>query len=115
MGKTNACVKNNGLAAIPDIHFGGKLNPARVKLIAKFVPALCRARSVCITKLAHVFDLKAAPESCDSRIQRFIAALALDGDLVARPKLALFPEWERLVLAFYTVRESFSLNGPSAN
>ncbi len=115
MEKTNACVKINELAAIPDTHFGGKLNPARVKLIAQFVHALCRARSVCFTKLAHAFDHKAAPESCVSRIQRFIASFALDGDPVARPMFALFPEWERLVLAFYTFRESFSLNGPSAN
>lgn len=38
--------------------FRGKLNPARVDLIAHFDCALCRARSVCFTKLSIDFDIE---------------------------------------------------------
>src|SRR5680860_1859495 len=98
MEKTNACVKNNELAAVPDTHFEGKLNLARVKLIAHFVCALCKVRSVCFGKLANAFDHTAAPESSLRRIQRLIAGFALDGDLVARLVFALLPEREGIIL-----------------
>lgn len=98
MEKTNACVKNNELAAILDTHFEGKLNLARVKLIAHFVCALCKVRSVCFAKLANAFDHTATADSSLRRIQRFIAGFALEGDLVARLVFALLPEREGLIL-----------------
>lgn len=90
--KSNACVKNSELVAVLNTHFGGKLNLARVKLIAHFVCALCKVRSVCFSRLANAFDHKAALESYLRCIQRFIASFALDGDLGARPVFNLLPD-----------------------
>jgi hypothetical protein len=86
------------LTAILDTHFEGKINRARVKLIAHFVCALCKVRTVCFGKLANAFDHTASADSSLRRIQRFIAGFALDGDLVARLVFALLPQREGIIL-----------------
>lgn len=98
MKKTNACVKNKELTAILNEHFQGRINLARVKLMAHFVCALCKVRTVCFGKLANAFDHTAGPDSSLGRIQRFVAGFALDGDLIARLVFALLPERERTIL-----------------
>lgn len=113
MEKTNACAKNNELSAILDTHFEGKLNLARVKLIAHFVCALCKVRSVCFPKLANAFDHTASADSSLRRIQRFIASFAMDGDLVARLVFALLPEREGLVLTID--RTNWKFGGSNIN
>jgi hypothetical protein len=92
MEKTNACVKNNELTAILNEHFQGKINLARVKLMAHFICALCKVRTVAFEKLANAFESTARSGSSLRRIQRFIAGYALDSDLVARLVFSLLPE-----------------------
>jgi hypothetical protein len=98
------------LAAILDTHFEGKLNLARVKLIAHFVRALCKVRGVSFAKPANAFDHTASADSSLRRIQRFIASFAMDGDLVARPVFALLPQRERLVLTIDRTNWKFGGN-----
>mgnify|MGYP001198597872 CR=1 FL=1 len=98
MEKTNACVKNSELTSILDQHFQGKVNMARVKLMALVICALCKVQTVTFSKLANAFDHTATPGSSLRRLQRFIARYALDGDLVARLVFSLLPQGSRVQL-----------------
>lgn len=74
-------------------HFEGKMNRARIKLIAQVVMALCKVQSVNFNKLAIGFETagKATPDSSMRRLQRFISSYALDTDLIARVVMKLIP------------------------
>ena len=49
--------------------FGKNINLAHIKLVSLFITALCKARTVCFSKLATCFDSKAKSDSCLRRIQ----------------------------------------------
>ena len=98
MKKTNAYHKNNELTAVLNIHFKGKINLARVKLISLFVCSLCKVQTVTFDKLANAFDARAQSDSSLRRIQRFIASYALDGDLIAKLVFSLLPERGKIKL-----------------
>ena len=99
MKKINVVTKNSELTSILNTHFKGKLNLARVKLIAYFVIALCKVQTVTFEKLANAFDTKADASSSLRRIQRFIANYSLDADLIARLVFNLLPKQEKLILS----------------
>jgi hypothetical protein len=99
MKKINVATKNSELSSILNTHFKGKLNLARVKLIAYFVIALCKVQTVTFEKLANAFDTKADASSSLRRIQRFIANYSLDSDLIARLVFNLLPKQEKLILS----------------
>lgn len=98
MEKINVKSKNTEFISILNTQFKGKLNLARIKLIAMFVRALCKVQNVNFEKLANAFDTKAHPGSSLRRIQRFISGFALDSDLIARLIFSLLPEKENLKL-----------------
>ena len=79
--------------------FGKNINLAHIKLLSLFISALCKARTVCFSKLATCFDSKAKSDSCLRRIQRFYAKHTLDSDLVARLIFRLLPVKGPLQLA----------------
>ena len=56
MKKTNAITKNSELTSVLHTQFQGKVNLARIKLIALFISALCKVQSVTFEKLANAFD-----------------------------------------------------------
>lgn len=99
MKKTNAVTKNSELISILNTHFKGKLNLARVKLIAYFIIALCKVQTVTFEKLANAFDTKADTSSSLRRIQRFIANYSLDSDLIACLVFNLLPKQDKLILS----------------
>ena len=78
MKKTNAVTKNSELTSVLNTHFKGKINLARIKLIALFISSLCKVQSVTFDKLANAFDTTADASSSLRRIQRFIADYALE-------------------------------------
>ena len=91
--------KNNQFSDTFTHFFGKKINLAHIKLISLFIMALCKARTVCFSKLAVCFDSKAKADSCLRRIQRFYAEHTLDSDLVARFIYKLLPARGPLQLA----------------
>ena len=98
MKKTNAVTKNSELTSILNIHFKGKINSARIKLISYFVIALCKVQTVTFEKLANSFDTPVNSDSSLRRIQRFIASYSLDSDLIARLVFSLLPRQDRVKL-----------------
>ena len=84
--------KNNQFSDTFAHFFGKKINLAHIKLISLFIMALCKARTVCFSKLAVCFDSKANTGSCLRRIQRFYANHSLDSDLIARLIFSLLPK-----------------------
>lgn len=98
MKKTNAVTKNSELTSILNIHFKGKVNLARIKLISYFVIALCKVQTVTFEKLANSFDTPVNSDSSLRRIQRFIASYSLDSDLIARLVFSLLPRQDRVKL-----------------
>ena len=74
-------------------HLDGKMNRARIKLIAQVVMALCKVQSVNLKKHATGFetDGKATADSSMHRIQDFPAKYILDTDLIARMIQKLIP------------------------
>lgn len=98
MKKTNAVTKNSELISVLNLHFKGKVNLARVKLISYFVIALCKVQTVTFEKLANAFDTKSDTSSSLRRIQRFIAGYSLDSDLIARLVFSLLPKQDTLIL-----------------
>ena len=59
------------------------MNLAHIKCLSMLLGALCTVQTVCLSKLAGAFGNKASRESCFRRIQRFMAQLVLDFDVVA--------------------------------
>jgi hypothetical protein len=99
MKNTNVSPKSNELISILNKQFQGKINLARVKLIALFVISLCKVQTVTFSKLANAFDSSANSSSSLRRIQRFIAGFAINGNLVAKLIFELLPIKEDLVLS----------------
>lgn len=64
-----SCVKNNELTAILNTYFRGKINLANVRLMARFICALCKVRTVSFEKLANAFGTAARSGSSLGRIQ----------------------------------------------
>lgn len=63
--------------------FKASMNLAHIKYLSMLLGALCTVQTVCLSKLAGAFGNKASRESYFRRIQRFMAQLALDFDVVA--------------------------------
>ena len=99
MEKINVESKSKEFISIMDTQFQGKINLARLKLIAMFVFALCKVQTVGFEKLANAFDTRSLATSSLRRIQRFIATYALDSDLIAQLIFSLLPEKENLKLS----------------
>ena len=98
MKKTNAVTKNSELTSVLNTHFKGKINLARIKLIALFISSLCKVQSVTFDKLANAFDTTANASSSLRRIQRFIADYALEADLIAKLVFNLLPKQDKVKL-----------------
>ena len=98
MKKTNVSTKNTELSSVLQTHFKGKINLARVKLIAYFITALCKVQTVTFEKLANAFDTTASSDSSLRRIQRFIATFSLNNDLIARLVFNLLPKQDKFRL-----------------
>ncbi len=99
MKRINVECKDTKLISILNTQFKGKINLARVKLIAMFVCALCKVQTVNFEKLANAFDAKAKAASSLRRIQRFIAGFSLNSDLIAKIIFNLLPQKENLELS----------------
>lgn len=63
--------------------FKASMNLAHIKCLSMLLGALCTVQTVCLSKLAGAFGDKASRESSFRRIQRFMAQLVLDFDVVA--------------------------------
>lgn len=100
MEKINVRGKNTELISILNTQFKGKINLARVKLIAIFVCALCKVQNMNFEKLANAFETKAQSGSSLRRIQRFISGFSFDSDLIAKHIFSLLPEKVNLKLTF---------------
>lgn len=74
------------------------LHGARLAFMAQFVMALIVVRTVTLSTVASVLNVRVLPESNEKRMKRFFRDVALDGDDVARLLLALLPTQENLVL-----------------
>jgi len=109
MKKTNVESQSTELISILNAHFQGKLNLARVKLIAMFICSLCKVQTVGFEKLANVFDSNAQAASSLRRIQRFIANYSLCSDLVAKLIFRLLPEKENIRLTIDRTNWKFGL------
>jgi len=99
MSKINVESKSREFVSILDTHFQGKVNRARLKLMAMFVIALCKVQTVGFEKLSNAFDSEALAVSSLRRIQRFIAHYTLDSDLIAKLIFSLLPQKENLKLS----------------
>jgi hypothetical protein len=99
MSKINVESKSREFVSILDTHFQGKVNKARLKLMAMFVIALCKVQTVGFEKLSNAFDSEALAVSSLRRIQRFIAHYTLDSDLIAKFIFSLLPQKENLKLS----------------
>jgi hypothetical protein len=95
--QTKACYKYSDLLAVLSTQFEGKINLARVKLICRFIVALCKVQTVTFEKLANGFDTKTKPESSLRRIQRFIAGFALDSSLIAVLIFRILPGKDKIM------------------
>jgi hypothetical protein len=95
---TNLCDKNTTLISALEQHFRGDVNKARVKLIALFIVALCKVKSISYDKLAAGFDSKVNKESSYRRIQRFMSGFDLPMKLISTLIFNLLPEQENLTL-----------------
>lgn len=91
--------KVNKLLPIMEEHFGQSMNLARIKLMAFMLEALCIVQTVCLHKIAAAMPTAASRDSNFRRLQRFLAAKALDFDMVARVIFALLPQKSGLVLS----------------
>ena len=98
MEKINVENKSKEFISILNVHFQGKVNLSRLKLISMFVFALCKVQTVGFEKLANAFDSEALAASSLRRIQRFIAKYVLDSDLIAKLIFGLLPQKENLQL-----------------
>ncbi len=98
MEKTNAVTKNSELTSVLNTHFQGKINLARIKLIALFITSLCKVQSVTFDKLVNGFDTTTNASSSLRRIQRFIAEYSLEADLIAKLVFNLLPKQDKVKL-----------------
>ena len=96
---TNHECKNKQLSDTLSVFFEKNVNLAHIKLISLFMMALCKARTVCFSKLSACFDSQAKADSCLRRIQRFFAKHSISQDLVAKFIFHLLPQKEKYRLA----------------
>lgn len=92
MKNTNVTDKSKELIPILDTHFKGKVNLARIKLIALFICALCKVQTVNFSKLSTAFVSPAQSSSSLRRIQRFISNFSFCPNLIAQLIFSLLPE-----------------------
>lgn len=95
---TNHDRKNNQIFDTVNGFFSKKMNKAHIRLICLLITALCKAKTVCYSALAHCFDSLAKSDSCLRRIQRFFAEFDLSHDLIARFLYSLLPASGKKVL-----------------
>jgi hypothetical protein len=69
----------------------GKMNLARIKFMGLFICALIKEKTVCFEDLATSFETTVPRKSNLRRIQNFMAAYALNTDLVARLIFNMLP------------------------
>jgi len=98
MTKISVLPKSKELIPVLNSHFKGKINLARIKLIALMICSLCKVQTVTFDKLANAFDHQADSSSSLRRIQRFMASYALDKDLIAKLVFNLLPKQEKVKL-----------------
>ena len=84
--------KNNQLTDILSSFFKKNINLAHIKLIALFMMALCKAKTVCFSKLSAFFDSPAKADSCLRRMQRFFEKHSISPELVAKFIFHLLPQ-----------------------
>jgi hypothetical protein len=99
MKKPNVRSQNTELISILNNNFQGKINLARVKLIAMFVCSLCKVQTVSFEKLANVFESHSQAASSLRRVQHFIANFPLCSDLIAKIIFSLLPDKEYVRLS----------------
>jgi hypothetical protein len=96
--KTSFNNKDTQLLSVFTSHFSNHLNFARIQLICLFIHALCKVKSVNLTKIAVGFDLFAKESSNYRRLQRFFQQVHLPSELIATLIFNLLPNKDRLVL-----------------
>ena len=96
---TNHERKNNQLSDTLATFFSKNINLAHIKLISLFMMALCKARTVCFSKLSTCFDSPAKADSCLRRIQRFFSEHSISQNLVAKFVFQQLPRKEKYRLA----------------
>jgi len=96
---TNHECKNSQLFNTLSGSFSKNINLAHIKLISLFMMALCKARTVCFSKLSTCFDSPTKADSCLRRIQRFFEKHSISQDLVAKFIFHLLPQKEKYRLA----------------
>jgi len=97
--KINHECKNNQLSDTLSKFFEKNVILAHIKLISLFMMALCKAKTVCFSKLSTCFASPAKAKSCLRRIQRFFAKHSICQDLVARFIFQMLPKKEKYRLA----------------
>jgi hypothetical protein len=75
------------------------MNKARIKFLGLFICALCKVQTVSFQKLASAFECPAQSYSSLRRIQRFMAACNLAGDVIAHLVFNLLPHKDKYRLA----------------
>ncbi len=108
MEKINVESKSNQFKSIMDTQFQGKINLARLKLIAMFVFALCEIQTVSAEKLTNAFDTWALAASSSRRIKYFMTSCALDSVLVAKQLFCFLPCKKNLKLSIDCTNWKFS-------
>lgn len=100
MLKKNNSLKGEGtvLISVLQDHFKGEINLARVKLIALFITALCKVKTINYDRLASAFDTKTDKLSSYRRIQRFMCQFDFPMRIVSSMIFNLLPKTENLVL-----------------
>ena len=96
---TNHERKNNQLSDTLATFFSKNINLAHIKLISLFMMALCKARTVCFSKLSTCFDSPAKADSCLRRIQRFFSEHSISQNFVAKFIFQQLPRKEKYRLA----------------
>ena len=92
-------VKVNQILPIMQEHFGQNINPARIKLMALLLHALCVVQTVSLHKPADAMPTSVDKDSNLRRLQRFFAGYVLDLDIIARMIFSLLPVKTGLVLS----------------
>lgn len=90
--------KDRSLIDVLQVHFKGKINLARVKLICLFIEGLCMVKSVNYDRLSSVFNVNADKNSCYRRIQRFMAEFDLSMEIVSKLIFSMLPPKDKYIL-----------------
>lgn len=98
MMNTSLSSKDTSLISVLQGHFRGELNLARVKLIALFITALCKIKTINYDRLASAFDSRVDKSSSYRRIQRFMKGFKFPMRIVSVLIFNLLPCRDGLVL-----------------